>query len=910
MDATAVELVLGEEPDAVPRARRFTRQMLAVDNQHRLDDAELIVAELVTNALLYGGSPVTLRLSHEPGRLRIEVADSGHELPVRFRTVSEAMTGRGLGMVAALASAWGVEAQPQGGKLVWAEISDGAGHERRRMPDTSFEDLVEAWTEGDSDGPVFTVKLGAVPTELLLEAKAQIDNMVREFTLAGVGAAATGAEKLPPPIARLVETVVHGFVSARAQIKHQAAAAAQRGDAETELTLVLPLSAADAGAEYLDALDEADHFARSARLLTLETPPLHQVFRRWYVESLISQLRRLAEGGSAQPEVTFLQRLGEEVARLAPLQALAMRLTMLQKVTGELTGARDVDEIVTAVVANAIDVLGAHAARVYLLGDDGVLRSAAVGGSESELARQYDEVPADGELPGAVALRTGRPVVVRSLAELTERFPSLAGIYAEERSLLVAPLAIGGHRLGVLSLTFRGPSRLDEDVQLTFLTTLADVTAQALERAVASSAASQAGERLAFLAQASVLLSSTLDYRSVLEEVARLVVPRLADWCLIQLIDEQGSLQTVALSHVDPDRVSWAQEMADHYPPDMAADSGAPNVIRSGTSELYPEITDDMLVAAAVDAEHLRILREVGMSSALTVPLTGRSGTFGALTMIYADSGRRYGDSDVSFVEDLALRAALAVENATIFTEQSGRLAEVTRVAEAAQHAILAPLPERLGPAALAARYLSAAAEALVGGDLYEAVERPGAVRLLIGDVRGKGLDAVRAATIVLGEFRAAAAGLDDLATVARQIDRRVRRYLDDEDFVTALLAEILDDGSFSVVSCGHPPALLVSNGGLQPVPCTAALPLGLGADPEITTGRLAVGDRLFLYTDGIVEARDEERRFIELPSLVGPLVGGELGTVLDEILEGLLARVGGALSDDLALLVAEYRGR
>lgn len=909
MDATAVELVLGDEPDAVPRARRFTRQMLAAAAQDRLDDAELVVAELVTNALLYGGPPVTLRLSHPPDRLRIEVADSGHELPVRFRTVGEAMTGRGLGMVAALASEWGVEPQPHGGKLVWAEILAEAGGDVAQEHQAGFDNLVEEWTAGESDEPVFAVKLGAVPTALLIEAKAQIDNMVREFTLAGVGASATGAEQLPPPIARLVEIVVHGFASARAQIKRQAAAAAQRGDVETELTLILPLSAADAGAEYLDALDEADHYARSARLLTLETPRVHQVFRRWYVECLISQLRGLAEGASSVPEVTLLQRFGEEVTRLAPLQALAMRLTMLQKVTGELTGARDVGEIVSTVVANAIDVLGAHAARIYLLGEDGMLRSAAAGGSESDLAHQYEEVPAEGELPGAVALRTGRPVVVRSLAELAERFPTLVGLSAEERSLLVAPLAIGDHRLGVLSLTFRGPSRLDEDVQLTFLATLADVTAQALERAIASAAASHAGERLAFLAQASVLLSSTLDYRGVLEEVARLVVPRIADWCLIQLLDESGSLQTVALSHVDPGRVSWAQEIADRYPPDVAADTGAPNVIRSGTSELYPDITDDMLVAAAVDPEHLRILREVGMSSALTVPLTGRSGTFGALTMIYADSGRRYDDSDISFAEDLALRAALAVENARIFMEQSGRLAEVTRIAEAAQHAILAPLPERLGPAVLSARYVSAAAEALVGGDLYEAVERPGAVRLLIGDVRGKGLEAVRAATIVLGEFRAAAAGLDDLATVARQIDRRVRRYLDEEDFVTALLAEIFDDGSFSVVSCGHPPALQVRSGGLEPVQCLPSLPLGLGADPEIASGRLSVGDRLFLYTDGLVEARDAERRFVDLRSVVGPLVGGELRTVLDEVLAGLLARTGGALSDDLALLVAEYRG-
>src|SRR5436305_4202844 len=161
----------------------------------------------------------------------------------------------------------------------------------------------------------------------------------------------------------------------------------------------------------------------------------------------------------------------------------------------------------------------------------------------------------------------------------------------------------------------------------------------------------------------------------------------------------------------------------------------------------------------------------------------------------------------MALAEDAARRAALALENARVFREQSGRLASVTRVAEAAQLAILAPPPARIGPVALAARYVSAAAEALVGGDLYEVVARPGAVRLLIGDVRGKGLTAVRAATVVLGEFRAAAADIDDLADAAIQIDRRLRPYLADEDFVTALLAEIRDDGTFFVASCAHPPA-------------------------------------------------------------------------------------------------------
>src|SRR5205823_7848695 len=140
------------------------------------------------------------------------------------------------------------------------------------------------------------------------------------------------------------------------------------------------------------------------------------------------------------------------------------------------------------------------------------------------------------------------------------------------------------------------------------------------------------------------------------------------------------------------------------------------------------EIPPEILEESAADADHLRILRELGLRSAIVVPLTGRTGVIGAITVIYAESGRTYREADVALAEDLARRAAVAVETAHAFREQTNRLEEVIRVAEAAQHAILAQPPAQVGQVALGARYLSAAAEALVGGDLYETTERQGAV--------------------------------------------------------------------------------------------------------------------------------------------------------------------------------------
>lgn len=907
---TVAELVLGTEPDAVPRARHFAAQTLAGHPPATVQDVELIVTELVTNVLLHGRHPATLRVSSMAGKVRIEVEDTGRNLPLRMTTNQEAMTGRGLDLIATIASAWGINPGSSGGKIVWAELVEGtaAGVIEPRV---DVDTVLDAWPDVRPDEPVYVVELGSVPTDLLLDAKAHIDNLVREFTLAEAGAWSETSERVPEQLRALVHTVVHGFALARSEIKRQALEAAARGDVETNLTLTLPLSAADAGEQYLAALDEADRYANAAQLLTLETPPVHRIFRRWYVEALIDQLRRQAAGLPPLPFPTFPQQLGQEVTRLAPLQVLAARLTLLQKVTAELTGAAEVDEITDAVVRNATAVFGAQSARIYLLDDDGMLRSRAVdAGSDADLGDSYQEIPLTANLPGAVALRTRKSLVFRDAADLARRFPEMSGVYSDDRTLLVAPLVVGDHQLGVLSLSFRGPGSLDHDTQLAFLTTLADVTAQAVERALAASAATMATDRLAFLAEASVILSSSLDYRTVLEAVADLVVPGLADWCAIQLL-ERGGLETVALTHFDPEKVAWASQFSDRYPTDMDAQSGAPNVIRTGVSELYPDIPQELVTAAAVDAEHLSVIEKLGMSSALVVPLTGRRGTLGALTMIYAESGRRYDPADVSFAEDLARRAALAVETAHEFREQSGRLAEVTRIAEAAQHAILAAPPAQIGPVALSARYVSAAAEALIGGDMYEVLRRPGAVRLLIGDVRGKGLDAVRTTTIVLGEFRAAAADLSDLTEVAAQIDRRLRPYLGEEDFVTALLAEVTDDGAFSVANCGHPPALVAVavDGSITELVGPPSLPLGLGAAPSLCTGRLAPGDRLLLYTDGLLEARTAERDFVDLRQIVQPLTEGGLEEVLDRVLQRLLAAVGGVLPDDLALLAAEYRG-
>jgi PAS domain S-box-containing protein len=186
----------------------------------------------------------------------------------------------------------------------------------------------------------------------------------------------------------------------------------------------------------------------------------------------------------------------------------------------------------------------------------------------------------------------------------------------------------------------------------------------------------------AYLAEASEILTSSLDYQAALTSLARLVVPRLADWCAIDMLEEDGSITQLAVTHKDPEKGTWGRELRRRYPPDPDSPQGVPRVLRSGKPEFYREVTDEALVAAARDAEHLRIMREVGFTSVMILPLVARGRTLGAITLVRAESGRRYEAGDLAVAEDLARRAALAVDNARLYGEAQREIAERERVEE------------------------------------------------------------------------------------------------------------------------------------------------------------------------------------------------------------------------------------
>jgi phosphoserine phosphatase RsbU/P len=255
------------------------------------------------------------------------------------------------------------------------------------------------------------------------------------------------------------------------------------------------------------------------------------------------------------------------------------------------------------------------------------------------------------------------------------------------------------------------------------------------------------------------------------------------------------------------------------------------------------------------------------------------------------------------------LLAAFAVANSALRTAAQRRLSQVRAVARVAQSALLREVPATITAGRLASRYISAAAEARVGGDLLEVVPDAARPRWLIGDTRGKGLPAVRLASVAMTSFRDACAqpGLS-LPEIARVVDRSVTRAAGDEDFVTAVFAELDPRGWLQLVICGHPPPLrLTAGGGLQALtPRAYATPLGLHPDLQASTFTVSPGDRLVFYTDGLLEARDRGGRYFRLEDCAGTLRHPDLQAAADGLLGRLLAHTSRKLDDDVALLLLE----
>jgi PAS domain S-box-containing protein len=414
--------------------------------------------------------------------------------------------------------------------------------------------------------------------------------------------------------------------------------------------------------------------------------------------------------------------------------------------------------------------------------------------------------------------------------------------------------------------------------------------------------AERAQQRLAILATASDLLSDSLDYGETLKQVAHLAVPGLADWCAIDVL-EGGKILNVALAHADASKVELALRLAKDNPVEPDAPWGAPHVLRTGESELYPEIDQELLLASATSDEHFRILQELGLRSAMVLPLTARGRTFGAISFVSAESGRLYSDDDLAFATDLARRAAQALDNVRLYEERS-------HVARTLQNSLLPPSIPAIPGVEIAARYRAAGRGNEVGGDFFDVFETEnGEWALAIGDVCGKGVSAAAVTGLARHTLRAAAMREKHPSDVLGVLNQAILRADVEERFCTAVFVRLEPaEGArkLELSTGGHPtPLLLRSSGEVEPVICEGML-IGLFDDAEMDTCELTLnsGDALVLYTDGVVEGQGSDMGENALKSILESCVGLDAAAIGETIEQRVVASQDGDPADDIAVLV------
>ncbi|MFN2543224.1 MAG: PAS domain S-box protein [Actinomycetota bacterium] len=415
----------------------------------------------------------------------------------------------------------------------------------------------------------------------------------------------------------------------------------------------------------------------------------------------------------------------------------------------------------------------------------------------------------------------------------------------------------------------------------------------------------RARERTEFLAEAGAVLASSLDHRKTLNKVVRLVVPRLADWCSVDVL-EDGEIRSLAIAHAEEDLVERARELRRRWPPRLRDTRGATAVIRSGHSELFTNIPASILEEVARDEEHLEALQSLGFRSAMVVPLTARGRTFGAVTIVSAHSGRLYDEDDLALAEELAARAAQAVDNARLYQERA-------HVARALQQTLLPQHLPEIGWCEVAARY-QAAGQGEVGGDFYDVFEATdGAWFAAIGDVQGKGPEAAAVTGLARYTIKAAAATERNPSRILRTLNQTMLREGTERFLTVALCRFQLHNGMAQVaISCGgHPPPFILrGSGSIEGPDCKGGL---LGAFESIDLSdsitELEPGDALVLYTDGLTEERGGHRVFGEGPleRLLQDSIGLDAETLAGRIEQGVLEFRGEEPRDDMAILVMRF---
>ena len=409
----------------------------------------------------------------------------------------------------------------------------------------------------------------------------------------------------------------------------------------------------------------------------------------------------------------------------------------------------------------------------------------------------------------------------------------------------------------------------------------------------------RAEREASFLAQVSGVLASSLDYEQTLRNVAELAVPDVVDWCAVDLLDEDGDRRPVAVAHADPGRLAMAEQMRTYEPAQLDPERGLGLVFRTGKPVLMRDIGDDLLLRIAADEHHLKLLRAVGLRSAVVVPMLIGSRILGAMTLVSADSGRVLDEFDLALAEQVAARAAVAIENSRLYSERSA-------IAHTLQQSLLpTQLPEIPGYE-LASVYIPAFESDEVGGDFYDVWELDDGWMLIVGDVTGKGVQAAALTSLVRHTMRAASEFERSPAALLGRVDTILKKH-GGHSICTTLCVRLSGDRAV-IAAGGHPLPFRLGAEGL--VTAGEHGPL-LGGFPDVTWTETEIaiepGDALIAYTDGVTDAIGDNGERYGVPRLRDTLTQLQ-GRSAAEVIEGLTLALGefqvGAHADDTAALV------
>ena len=409
--------------------------------------------------------------------------------------------------------------------------------------------------------------------------------------------------------------------------------------------------------------------------------------------------------------------------------------------------------------------------------------------------------------------------------------------------------------------------------------------------------------RSEFLAEAGALLSSSLDYQQTLRNVAGLAVPQIADWCAVDLFGEDGEREPVAVAHVDPAMVELAERLRAYQPDRVVPGGGIGRMLATDAPVLLDDISDEMLVSVAVDEQHLELLRSVSMRAALVVPLRIRGRTIGALTLVSANSGRSFDEGDVDVATQIAERAAVAVENARLYSERS-------QIARTLQNSLLPEALPEMPDWEVAALYRPAGRENEVGGDFYDFWEVGEDWLVMIGDATGKGVRAAAVTSLVRHTAWTASEFDSRPAHVLERVNAALRRR-PGLSVCTALCLRVSGE-RVTVASGGHPLLWRLGAAGVEEVGNHGTL-LGAFARAQWPEESFAMqpGEVLVAITDGVTDTlgSDDERFGTgRLRALLMDARRESPAAIRERLIAALEQFQVGAQADDTALVAMRRR--